>query len=264
MATVSMIRDYFNEMAPYYMKLDFDNVGMLVGCCGTEVTKVLTALDITDDVIDEAIAFGAQLIVSHHPLLFDAIKRVTDDDSKGRKIIRMIQNGISAICLHTNLDTAEGGVNDCLLEALGATNGALLDPHGAHPDGTPYGIARMGELKAPMQFPTFLQMIKASLNSNGLRFVSGNKPVHKIACCGGAGAMDMEKAFLAGCDTYVTADLKYDHFLWAKEVGLNLVDADHFCTENVVVPKIREMLLAGFPELDVRISEVHKQAVQFI
>ena len=264
MATVSMIRDYFNEKAPYYMKLDFDNVGMLVGCCGVDVTKVVTALDITDEVVDEAIDCGAQLIVSHHPLLFDAIKRVTDDDSKGRKIIRMIQNGISAICLHTNLDTAEGGVNDCLLGALGASCGELLDPHGTHTDGTPYGIARLGKLDEPMAFSTFLQMIKASLNSNGLRYVDGGKPVHKIACCGGAGAMDMEKAFLAGCDTYVTADLKYDHFLWAKEVGLNLVDADHFCTENVVVPRIREMLLEGFPELDVKISEVHKQTIQFI
>ena len=264
MATVSMIQDYFDEKAPYYMKLDFDNVGMLVGCCGTEVTTVLTALDITDEVIEEAIAIGAQLIVSHHPLLFDAIKRVTDDDSKGRKIIRMIQNGISAICLHTNLDTAAGGVNDCLLAALGGEKGELLDPHGAHPDGTPYGIARLGELPEAMEFSEFLQKIKGSLASNGLRYVDGGKPVRKIACCGGAGAMDMEKAFLAGCDTYVTADLKYDHFLWAKEVGLNLVDADHFCTENVVVPKIRELLQEGFPQLCVKISEVHKQTVQFI
>ena len=263
MATVSEIRDYFNEKAPYYMKLDFDNVGMLVGICDTEVTKVVTALDITDAVIEEAVACGAQLIVSHHPLLFDVIKRVTDDDPKGRKIIRMVQNGISAICLHTNLDTAEGGVNDCLMAALGAEVTGLLDPHGTHPDGTPYGVARIGMLPQPIEFGTFLALTKKTLNSNGLRYVDGGKPVYKIACCGGSGGMDMEKAYEAGCDTYVTADLKYDHFLWAKEAGLNLIDADHFCTENVVVPYIRRMLSERFPEIEVKISSVHQQTIQF-
>ena len=135
MPEVKEIRDFFNEKAPFYMKLSFDNVGLLVGFCENEVTKVLTALDICDEVIDEAIDFGAQLIVSHHPLIFDAIKSVTDDDTKGKKIIRMLTNGISAICLHTNLDTADNGVNDTLMAALGAHVTGLLDPHGAHPVG---------------------------------------------------------------------------------------------------------------------------------
>lgn len=263
MATVAEIRDYFKKQIPDYMKFDFDNVGMLVGVCDAEVTRVVTALDITDAVIGEAIRCGAQLIVSHHPLLFDAIKRVTDDDPKGRKIIKMVQNGISAICLHTNLDTAEGGVNDCLLAALGAERLGLLAPHGAHPDGTPYGVSRIGQLPAPVPFVDFLDRTKQSLNANGLRFVDGGRPVHKLACCGGAGSMDMEKALLAGCDTYVTADLKYDHFLWAKEAGLNLIDADHFCTENVVVPHIRELLNEGFSGIEVTISAVHGQTIRF-
>ena len=264
MAKVSEIRDYFNTKAPYYMKLDFDNVGMLVGFCDAEVTKAVTALDITDEVIEEAIRCGAQLIVSHHPLLFDAIKRVTDDDPKGRKIIRMIENGISAICLHTNLDTADGGVNDCLMAALGGKVTGLLAPHGNHPDGRPYGVSRLGELPQPMAFTEFLTHTKNALRSNGLRYVDGGKPVHKIACCGGSGGSEMELAYAAGCDTYVTADLKYDHFLWAKEAGLNLIDADHFCTENVVVPYIKQMLNEGFPEINVKISDVHHQTIQFI
>ena len=263
MANVAEIRDYFEKCAPSYMKLDFDNVGMLVGFCQAEVTHVLTALDITDAVIDEAIASGAQLIVSHHPLLFDAIKRVTDDDTKGKKIIKLIQNGISAICLHTNMDTAEGGVNDQLMAALGGTVTGLLDPHGTHPDGRPYGISRLGRLRAPVPFDTFLQQTKERLQSNGLRYVDGGRPVEYIACCGGAGGGDMLKAYAAGCDTYVTADLKYDHFLLAKELGLNLIDADHFCTENVVVPHIKALLNQGFPEISVSISQVHRQVIQF-
>jgi len=264
MATVKEIHNYFNEIAPYYMKLDFDNVGMLVGFCDTQVKRAVIALDISDDVIEEAIEFGAQLIISHHPLIFDPVKRVTDDDYKGRKIIRMISNGISAICLHTNMDTADGGVNDALMEALGAKNVSLLSPHGTHPDGRPYGISRVGELDSPTSLENFLLKVKENLCSNGLRFVSGNRPVHKIACCGGSGGSDMEKAFAAGCDTYVTADLKYDHFLWAKEAGLNLIDADHFCTENVVVPVIEKHMKSAYPQIEVCISKVHKQTVQFI
>lgn len=264
MASVKEIRGFFEQRVPSYLKLDFDNVGMLVGFCDAEVRTVLTALDITDAVIEEAADIGAQLIVSHHPLLFDPLKRVTDDDPTGSKVIRLIQNGISAICLHTNLDTVDGGVNDCLMEALGGRVTGLMDPHGAHPDGTPYGIGRIGELPAPVGLEDFLLRTKQRLHCSGLRYVDGGKPVHFLACCGGAGGSDMWKAVAAGCDTYVTADVKYDVFLCAKELGLNLIDADHFCTENVVVPHLKRLLCENFPELDVRISKVHRQTISFI
>ncbi len=264
MAKVREIQDYFDSVAPFYMKFDFDNIGHLVGFSDAEVTKVLVALDITDEVIDEAVNSGVQLIVSHHPLIFEALKKVTDDDIKGRKIIKMIQNGISCICLHTNMDSAEGGVNDALMAAMGAQVSGLLEPHGSHPDGRAYGISRIGVLPEETELEDFLVLIRKNLKANGLRYVSGGRRVKKIACCGGAGAGDMLKAFNMGCDTYVTADLKYDHFLTAKELGLNLIDADHFCTENVVVPVLRDILLEGFPGLDVTISLVHAQTVQFI
>ena len=263
MASVKEIRDYFDGKAPYYMKLDFDNVGMLVGFCDAKVSKALISLDITDKVVEEAIRVGAQLIVSHHPLIFQPQKRVTDDDLVGRKIIRMIENHISAICLHTNMDTAQGGVNDCLMQALGGEVSGLLDPHGTHPDGTPYGISRLGTLPDEVPLADFLQRVKTNLNCACLRYVDGGKPVHRIACCGGAGGGDMMKAFAVGCDTYVTADLKYDHFLQAKELGLNLIDADHFCTENVVVPHLKALLNEGFPEIDAVISAVHHQTICF-
>ena len=152
MASVKEIHAALNAQIPEYMKLDFDNVGILAGFCGNEVHTVLTALDITDEVIGEAVDIGAELIVSHHPLIFDALKRVTDDDLKGRKIIRLIQNGISAICMHTNLDSAEGGVNDCLMRALGAEVTGLLAPHGAHPDGSPYGVIKLFMRRLPPPF----------------------------------------------------------------------------------------------------------------
>jgi len=262
MAKVKEIRDYFNREVPFYMAMGFDNVGLLAGYCNADVTRVLTALDITDAVIEEAASCGAQLIVSHHPLIFDPIKRVTDDDAAGRKLIRILTGGMSAICLHTNLDTAEGGVNDILMGALGGRVTGLLEKHGCHPDGRPYGVARIGELEKPMEFHAFLERTKQSLGTT-LRYVDGARPVKKLACCGGAGGDEIDQVIASGCDTYVTADLKYHQFLRAKEAELNLIDGDHFCTENLVVPHIRDLLVRGFPDLDVRISNVHAQAVEF-
>lgn len=262
MASVREICDFFNENAPFYTKFDFDNIGLLVGDPAREVQCVLTALDITDAVVEEAAERGAQLIVSHHPLIFDPLKSVTTSDRIGRKIMRLVREGIAAICLHTNMDTADGGVNDCLMAALGGSVTGLLDPHGAHPDGRPYGVARLGELPEAMELPDFLARVKGTLGVNALRYVSGGRPVKRLACCGGAGGSELEKVLRAGCDTYVTADLKYDHFLCAKEMGLNLIDADHFCTENVVIPHFAALLRARFPSLDVRISERHGQTAQ--
>ncbi len=263
MANVKDICDFLDRLAPMYMKLDFDNVGLLAGFAAAPVTRVLTALDITEDVITEAADWGAELIVSHHPLIFHPARRITDDDPVGRKVIRLIRGGMSAICMHTNLDAAEGGVNDALMDALGAAVTGLLDTHGSGPDGRPYGIGRVGVLQAPMELNAFLARVKSVLAGNGLRYVAGGKTVEHIACCGGSGGGELEKAAALGCDTYVTADVKYDQFLLARDLGLTLIDADHFCTENVVVPRLRDWLAKGFPELELRISQSHCQAVQF-
>lgn len=263
MPNTAEIRDFFNSKAPYYTKFDFDNVGMLVGFCGAEITKVLVALDITDEVIEEAVDMGAELIVSHHPLMFEGLKRITDEDDKGKKVIRMLTSGISAICLHTNLDTADGGVNDVLMNKLGAKVTGLISPHGTHPDGRPFGVSRIGEMNEETDFFDFLSKVKCVLASNGIRYYYAGKKVRVLGCCGGSGGSDIEKAFNAGCDTFVTADIKYDHFLWAKEHGLNLIDADHFCTENVVVPVLAEMLKREYPKLEVSVSNIHSQTAQF-
>ena len=127
MADVGQIFEYLNELAPVELKMDFDNVGLLVGNADDKVDKCLVALDITDEVIEEAVRLGAQLIVSHHPIIFGAIKSVTAEDLVGRKIIALIRNDISAICMHTNLDIAEGGVNDVLMSALKAKTLGYLE-----------------------------------------------------------------------------------------------------------------------------------------
>lgn len=263
MTTVKTIRTYLEQKVPAYMKLDFDNVGHLVGYSSNPVTRVLTTLDITEEVIEEAAEFGAELIVSHHPVFFD-LKRITDDTVTGRVVLKLIQSGISAICLHTNLDTVDGGVNDALLAALGAQKTGLLSPHGVAPDGKKYGIARLGVLPEEQVFSDFLTHVKTALHANGLRYHDAGRMVKHIGCCGGSGGGDIVAAYEAGCDTFVTADIKYDQFLTARALGINIIDGDHFCTENVVVPVITNMLQEAFPDLQVTQSTRHGQTAQFI
>ena len=260
MVTGNDIFSYMNMLAPLNYQMDFDNSGFLVGDRSTEIHRVVVTLDITEDVITEAELLGAELIVSHHPLIFHKLSGVCADDPTGRKIMRLVRSGISAICMHTNLDIVEGGVNDALMAALDASVTDILEPAGTAPDGTPLGCGRIGYLKKEVPLEAFLALVTDRLHVNGVRYVSGGKPVHHIAVCGGSGGSMLELAHAAGCDTLLTADVKYDRFLMAQELGVNLIDADHFCTENVVVPKLAEALHARFPELAITVSRLRQTA----
>lgn len=254
MPTVQDIFAFLAGKAPVEAKLDFDNVGLLVGRSDRPVSKILTALDITDEVIAEAADMGADVIVSHHPLFFE-LKTVSDATWTGSRALTLAERGIAAICMHTNLDAARGGVNDALLAALGGAYTGELDEASL--------IGRVGELPEEMALDVFLKQVKTALRGNGLRYHDGGRPVRKIAVCGGSGGGEIALAHAAGCDTYVTADIKYDQFLEAKHLGLNLIDADHFCTENVVVPVLKGWLETAFPQITVSISQTHGQTAQF-
>lgn len=255
MTTVNDIFENLNELAPVSLKMDFDNVGLLVGNGKNTVKKCLIALDITNEVIDEAISVGAELIVSHHPIIFEAQKTILEDDIVGGKLVKLIRNGISAVCMHTNLDIAQGGVNDALMAALGCKAEEALDYD---------GCGRTGEYSESIEFEAFLKMCKEALNTKGLRYYYAGAPVKKLAVMGGSGGGCVALAKEKGCDTYVTADVKYNQFLDAKELGMNLIDADHFCTENVIVPVLHERLARAFSDVEFKISEVHHQTVCFM
>ena len=255
MTIVKDVLNYLDGRVPFSAKLDFDNVGLLAGEPDRELRRILCALDVTDAVIEEAASIGSELIIAHHPLIFHALKSVRTDDIVGRKIYALARGQISAICLHTNLDAAAGGVNDALMAALGCEDVRTLGGEGA--------IPRFGRLPQPTELQAFLARTKQALAANGLRYVDGGKPCRVIGCCGGSGGDFLEEALEAGCDTFVTADVKHDRFLAAAELGVNLIDAGHYSTENVVVPRLRQMLLEGFPALDVRVSQTQKQPEQF-
>ena len=261
MATVNEIFDYFEEKVPTSMKMDFDNPGFLAGDGERTVTKVLLALDITMPVIAEAAEWGAELILSHHPMFFET-KNVSTRNLTGKKVVALLGGGMSAICLHTNLDSVSGGVNDALMAALGARTEGILEPSGTAPDGKAYGLGRFGAVEE-MPLEQFLPRCKAALHANGLRYVSGGRSVHRIAVCGGSGGSMLLDAAGHGCDTLVTGDVKHNQFLDAAELGINLIDAGHFPTENVVIPVLEQMVQEAFPDVGTRISRVQTQPEQF-
>ena len=262
MPTVADILVQIESLAPPSMKEDWDNVGLLLGSRGKSVSKVLVALDPFLDVCREAAAWGAELIVTHHPLIFRPVSCVTEDDAVGRALLFLAEHGISAINAHTNVDCAPGGVNDALAVRLGLDGVEVLSPAGLDGAGRPWGLLRMG--KVPRQsLETFLGEVKNRLNCPGLRYVNSGRPVHNVAVGGGACASELEKVFYAGCDTFVTADVKYNQFWSAKELGLNLIDAGHFYTENPVCQVLAEHLRAAFPEIAVKVSEIHADCMKF-
>ena len=256
MTTVSDILKLVETLAPRAMKIEWDNVGLLCGSKNTEVTKALVALDPFEGVCHEAAETGAQLIVTHHPLIFRPQKAVTDETSIGRSIMFLCRNGISAINAHTNLDQVSGGVNDVLAEKLGLQNIQIINPV----DG--YGLLRCGDVEQqPLE--TFLATVKEALGCDGLRYVNSGNPVCKIAVGGGSCADEMMEAFAAGCDTFVTADIKYNQFWDAYDIGMNLIDAGHFYTENPVVAVLAEKIAAAFPEIEVEISKTHTDCMKY-
>ena len=263
MTTVADILHFLESIAPPYMKESWDNVGLLCGRGGKEVKTILVALDPFRSVIDEAVAIGADLLVTHHPLIFgDSLTAVNEDTETGRCILKLVENGIAAINAHTNLDLAPGGINDVLAETLGLSGIEVMEPEGTDEQGRPYGLLRCG-LVAEQPLERFLSTVKKQLGCDGLRYVDGGCPVRKVCVGGGSCGGAYAEAAAQGCDTLVTADVKYNQFRSAYELGLNLIDAGHFHTENPTMPILAEKLRSAFPEVEVRFCESHRDVMRF-
>ena len=262
MTTVADILRYVETLAPPCMKMEWDNVGLLCGSRNTPVTKVLVALDPFEGVCREAADWGAELIVTHHPMIFHPLKSVTEETAIGRSIMTLCRHGISAVNAHTNLDCAPGGVNDVLAARLGLSDIRVIRPDGVDEQGRQWGLLRRGSMNE-QPLSQFLETVKRSLNAGGLRYVDGGKPVHTVAVGGGSCADELTDALEAGCDTFVTADVKYNQFWDAHDLGMNLIDAGHFYTENPVVSVLAEKIGEAFPDVQVKISETHRDCMKF-
>ena len=252
MTTVHEVLKFLFELAPESMKEEWDHVGLQCGHLEAPVHRVLVALDPFQDVLEEAVEQGAELIVAHHPLLFHPVYHVTDEDAVGRVLLRAAETGCAIISMHTNLDAAPGGVNDCLAQKLGLSGTIPLNEQ---------KIGRIGTLSCEIPLEQFLHDVVKSLGCRGLRYRSGGRPVRRVAVGGGACGEYIPQALAQGCDTFVTSDLRYNDFLDTQ--GLNLIDAGHFPTEDVVCAEVVRHLQKAFPDIRVSKSAVHHDAVQY-
>lgn len=252
MITAQDILRYIETIAPPLLKMEWDNVGLLCGRGDKEVHTVLVALDPFTHVCEEAVEVGADLLITHHPLILQPLTCVTDQTTVGRAVMTLVANDISAINAHTNLDCADGGVNDVLAERLGLTDVTVIGE--GH-------LLRAGNFSSSL--PEFLNHVKSKLGCEGLRYTDGGKPVHRVAVGGGSCGSELAEVIAAGCDTFVTADVKYNQFWDAKELGVNLIDAGHFHTENPVVSRLAENLRDAFPETRVIVSQKHTDCMKF-
>lgn len=258
MPTVGGIESTLFQLAPRDLAMEWDNVGLLVGDCGKEVHHVLIALDVTRGTAEEAARIGAELIVAHHPVMnchWSPVQTLRDDSQQGQLLLKLIRDGTAAICMHTNLDAAQGGVNDALALRLGLEQVECLE--GGE------GIVRTGLLPEAMELTDFLALVRKRLQPNGIRFVDGGRPVRRVAVGGGACGEYFAAAAAAGCDAFVTADVKYNQFLDAAGLGLSLLDAGHFPTEDVVCPVLEHFLREQFPTLAITKSTSHRELIHY-
>lgn len=260
MATVKEIYDFLDQIAPFSIQMNFDNAGFLVGRGQTPVERLLVTLDITESVVEEAALSDCQLIISHHPVIFHPAKSITDETVTGRVLLALTEHKIAAICAHTNLDAAQGGVNCCLAQAIGLEQIGQLHQDGVDASGQPFGIGRVGKVNRPGQSAgEFAVYVKETLGAASVRFVDAGRPVECVAVGSGACGSMLADVAAVGCDTFVTADVKYDQYLEARALGINLIDAGHYPTEHVVCIPLADRLVAQFPDLRVTVSSRHKE-----
>lgn len=244
MAKVKDFYGYLNSIAPFETQEDWDNSGMLVGDMDAEVKKVAVVLDITHEEIKKAKAIGADLIISHHPVIFNPIKSVTS----GSVPYELVASSINALCCHTPLDIADGGTNDSLAKLLGINVTRADDP-----------ILRLGTVE-PTTAENLAGKIAKTLNTK-VRYADAGRKIEKIAICTGAGCSLIEAA--GEIDAFITGDASHHNFLDCVQAGITLIAAGHYETEIVVVPVLVKKLQAQFPDIEI-IDIKQENPIKFI
>lgn len=263
MVTCQDIMDVMEEIAPRHLAEDWDNPGLLVGSPAALVERVFVCLDVSDAAVAQAAACGAQLIISHHPLIFRPLKALNTAEPLGRRIASLLAHGIAAFAAHTNLDIAEGGVNDVLARAVGLSHLSAFVITAQAADGHTQSLGRVGTLEASMRIEDFAARVRAALPGGHVRFVdAGPRPVRKVALVSGSGAEFIGRAAALGADAYLTGDVRYHDAQHATELGLHLIDAGHFGTEFPVVAALATRLRTLFDERSWRVEVVEDTAAR--
>jgi len=238
---------YFENKYPTDLAYDWDNVGLQIGTLNQNAKKVLVTLDVTKKVVKEAIQNKVDLIISHHPLMFKAVKNIVFDSPNGWIIKNLIQNNIAVYSAHTNFDVADGGMNDFLAKALNIQNPQLMDEID--------NIGRFGSIE-PTEFDDFVKQIKETFNLETVKVIGNTKKtISSVGISGGSGSHHMYAAKKKNCDVYITGDITYHTALDAIQLGMTLIDVGHH-VEVIFIESVANMLQVRFPEVEFIQSQI--------
>ncbi|WP_315071086.1 Nif3-like dinuclear metal center hexameric protein [uncultured Clostridium sp.] len=263
MSTVSNIMKEIEEFAPKFLKEDYDNVGLMVGDENKIVKKVLLALDCTNEVIKEAIELDADLILTHHPLLFKKPKSIIKGDLTGNKIIALIKEDIALYSCHTNLDSTKGGINDTIVKMLGFVSEKIIEQNGSR-NYEDCGIGRIVKLENETLFSDIIELVKNNLGINHMKVVRGTEIVKTLAIINGSGQDLFYKAKNLGADCIITGDTTYHFASDFKELGISIIDAGHFSTEYLVFIKVLKFLEEKFNDVEFFTSKKSVDPYEFV
>ena len=246
---VKEIISAIEEFAPLSIQEGWDNSGLCVGSPEDEVTSVLLALDCTSELVDEAVACGADMIVTHHPLIFKGLKKISVEDPVGEAVVKAIRAGISIYAAHTSADKVLAGVSGAMAARLGLKNVRILDEDG---EGT--GLGTIGDLAVPMTAEEAVDFVKERFSLKAMRT---SRPVEgmvsRVAMCGGSGGSLIGAAKAAGADLYISGDISYHNFFTEKD--FMIMDIGHYESEIEIVDILFSLIKKKFPTFAVRITQ---------
>jgi len=263
------IIQFFEQLAPKYLAIEDDKIGLQVGSFNKVIKKVMLTLDVLEEVVDEAIKNEVDLIIAHHAVIFRPLKNLRTDLSQGRLLQKLLKHDISVYVAHTNLDVAHGGVNDVIAEKLGLSELEIIQPvYTDQLQEKTFGIGRIGKISTPISLNEFAQLVKKQLNVDGLRVVGDlSQTVSKIGVVGGDGNSFVSKAAFKGVDVLVTGDIYYHVAHDALAQNLSIIDAGHYIEKHVLT-NVQDYLLnqlsQKYQDTEVFISKVNTNPFQFI
>ena len=240
----SEIFEYLTNLYPLELAMDWDNSGFLIGRSDKEVKNVLVVLDITNEVLEYARAKDIDLIVSHHPIIFSALKRVTDETLLGNYILKILKNDICVIAIHTNFDIAKGGMADICSERLGLSNTCVFERTNVC-DGEELGIGKIGDLKKDMSLDELIKLVKTKFDLSHVSVFGReniNSNIRRVAISPGSGK-GMYKYAIKRADVLITGDITHHDGLDAANDGVCIIDATHYGLEHLFIEKVKSDLI---------------------